>query len=105
MKIKRAPSGLKAAGKSFWRKVLSEYQLEEAHDLQRLFQLCGCLDEIGEAEEVVEKDGRFILDRFGQQKEHPASRAIRDNKVLFCRILRELALDIAVPDSRIPRQY
>jgi len=105
MKIPRAPSGLKAPGKRFWKKVLSEYQLEETHDLERLSQACGCLDEIMECEKVVEVEGRFILDRFRQSKEHPASKAVKTNKILFCRILRELALDIAVPDSRIPRQY
>lgn len=105
MKIPRVPAGLNEPGKRFWKKVLSEYQLEEAHDLERLSQACGCLDEISESEKVVEEAGRFILDRFKQVKEHPASKAIRDNKVLFCRILRELALDIVVPDSRIPRQY
>ena len=105
MKTPRAPTGLKTPGKKFWRKVLSEYQLEEAHDLERLFQACGCLDQINECEEIVKTEGRFVLDRFLQKKENPASKAVRDNKVLFCRILRELALDIAVPDSRIPRQY
>lgn len=105
MKIPRTPTGLKAPGKQFWRKVLSEYQLEESHDLERLAQACGCLDQISECEKIVEAEGRFILDRFQQTKEHPASKAVRDNKILFCRILRELALDIAVPDSRIPRQY
>lgn len=105
MKRPQAPTGLKAPGKRFWKKVLSEYQLEEAHDLQRLCQACGCLDEISESEEVVQNEGRYIQDRFLQTKEHPAAKAIRDNKVLFCRILRELALDIVIPDSRIPRQY
>ena len=106
MKIPRAPTGLKAPGKKFWKKVLSEYEMEESHDLQRLFLACGCLDEISECEGVVAKEGRFIEDRFKQQKENPASRSIRDNKVLFCRIIRELGLDLAIPgDSRPRRQY
>ncbi len=105
MKTPRTPTGLKAPGQRFWKQVLSEYQLGEAHDLQRLQHACGCLDQIDECEKVVEAEGRFILDRFQQKKENPASKVVRDNKILFCRILRELALDIAVPDSRIPRQY
>ena len=106
MKIPRTPSGLQAPGKKFYKKVMHEYEMEEAHDLQRLFMACRCLDEIAEAEEVVRNEGRFILDRFKQQKEHPAAKAIRENKVLFCRIIRELGLDLAIPgDSRPRRQY
>jgi phage terminase small subunit len=106
MKIPKVPNGLQSHGKKFFKKVLSEYVLTEGHDLERLFMGCRCLDEIAEAEEIVKKEGRFITDRFLQRKEHPASRAIRDNKTLFCRIIRELGLDISSPaDSRPPRQY
>ena len=106
MKIPRAPAGLRFAGKKFWKKILREYEMGEAHDLQRLFMSCRCLDEIAESEKVVETEGRFILDRFKQTKEHPAARAIRENKILFCRIIRELGLDLAVSeDSRPRRQY
>ena len=105
MKIPRPPKGLHESGKQFWKKVLSEFELQETHDLERLFHACGCLDQISECEEIVKTEGRFIFDRFQQKRENPASKAVRDNKILFCRILRELALDIAVPDSRIPRQY
>ena len=106
MKIPRTPSGLQAPGKKFWKKVLSEYEMEESYDLERLKQACGCLDEIYESQKIVVGEGRFVLDRFQQQKEHPAAKAIRENKVLFCRIIRELGLDLAIPgDSRPRRQY
>ena len=105
MKIQRAPVGLQAPGKKFWKKVLSEFDLTEGHDLERLKQACGCLDDISESQEVVKAEGRFIFDRFQQRKENPASKATRDNKTLFCRIVRELALDIVTGDPRPPRQY
>jgi len=39
-------------------------------------------------------------------KEHPAAKVIRDNRIIFCRIIRELALDIETPsESRPPRAY
>lgn len=106
MKIPKAPNGLQLAGKKFFRKVLSEYVLTEGHDIMRLFMACRCLDEIAEAEKVVTDEGRFISDRFQQKREHPAAKAIRDNKIIFLRIIRELGLDISTPaDSRPPRQY
>jgi phage terminase small subunit len=106
MKIPTPPNGLQSHGKKFFRKVLSEYVLTEGHDLERLFMGCRCLDEIAEAERVLKKDGRFIEDRFKQKREHPAAKSIRENKIIFCRIIRELGLDISNPgDSRPPRQY
>ncbi|MDD3847492.1 MAG: hypothetical protein PHC90_14180 [Syntrophorhabdaceae bacterium] len=105
MKVK-IPSGLKTPGKKFYKKVLEEYDISESHDLERLFMAAKCLDEIAADEKLLKAEGRFIEDRFHQKREHPASKAVRDNKTLFCRIIRELALDITDPgDSRPPRQY
>ena len=106
MKIPKTPNGLQGSGKKFFKKVLSEYILSESHDLERLFMACRCLDEISAAEKIVVMEGRFIEDRFKQKREHPAGKAIRDNKVLFCRIIRELGLDLeGTQESRPPRQY
>jgi phage terminase small subunit len=104
--IPKSPNGLQTSGKNFWKKVLSEYDLSESHDLERLSMACRLLDEISDDEKLVRTEGRFMPDRFHQKREHPAARAIRDNRTLFCRIIRELCLDIVTPgDSRPPRQY
>jgi phage terminase small subunit len=101
----RTPTGLKAPGKKFFRKVLSEYELTDHHDLERLTQACKCLDEIDEGEQIISAEGRFIKDRFEQRREHPAAKSIRDARTLFFRAVRELALDVEVPESRPPRRY
>ncbi len=44
------PKDLKKTGRAFWKRVLTEYQLEEAHDLQRLQMAARCLDDIDDAE-------------------------------------------------------
>ena len=93
----KPPNGLQVSGRKFYRKVLNDYVIEESHDLERLFQACRCLDEIDEAEKVLKTEGRFIFDRFKQRKEHPAAKAIRDHRILFVRILRELCLDTEDP--------
>ena len=106
MQKKRAPNNLKTHGKAFWKKVMAEYVLEDSHDLERLTHACSCLDTIDEAEKIVAKEGYFINDRFQQRREHPGLKTIRDNKVVFCRIIRELRLDLETgPDNRPPRQY
>ena len=104
MKIEKTTE-LKEKGLQFWEKVLSEYELSEAHDLSRLNMAAKCLDDIAEAEKQVKKDGMFIQDRYGQTKEHSAAKSIRDNKIIFCRIIRELSLDLPGQESRPPRQY
>jgi len=102
----KTPAGLQANGRRFW-KIMSEYVvLEEAHDLERLSMACKCLDDIHQGEEQIKLDGMYVRDRYGGVKEHPAAKVIRDNRIIFCRIIRELALDIETPsESRPPRAY
>jgi len=101
----KAPKTLGKAGRKFWKTVLEEFSLTDAHDLERLTLACGCLDAIDAAQEQIEQDGAFIADRYGAVKEHPAGKVVRENKVIFCRIVREMALDIEMPESRPPRRY
>ncbi len=102
----KAPKNLKKSGKKFWRTVLEEFTLSDSHDLERLQMACSCLDAIAEAQAQIAEDGPFIRDRYGQTKEHPGRESIRKDKVVFCRIVRELCLDIEEPaESRIPRRY
>lgn len=106
MKIPRPPDTLKKAGKNFWKKSLMEYILTDAHDLKRLELAAGCLDEIAGAEVILKSDGYFVLNRYGMRVENPAAKSIRDNKIIFCRIVRELGLDLSgTEDSRPRRQY
>jgi phage terminase small subunit len=105
-KIPKTPSGLGLKGKAFWKKQLSEVPLDEAHELERLRLACLTLDDIEEASKIIQKQGRYPKNRFGEMKENPALKTMRDSRVVFCRIIRELGLDLEdPPDSRPPRQY
>jgi P27 family predicted phage terminase small subunit len=99
------PEGLKEKGKEFWEKVLSEYELIETHDLERLAMACKCLDNLTAAEDRVNNDGMFIKNRYGNIVEHAGLKTIKDMRLLFVKIIRELGLDLAVPESRPPRRY
>jgi hypothetical protein len=105
MTVKKAPPGLQHPGRRFWKQVTGERDFTEGHDLARLFMAARCLDEIADDETTVQAEGRYVEDRFGQKKEHPAAAAIRANKMVFIKIIRELALDLTVPEARPPRQY
>jgi phage terminase small subunit len=102
----KIPKSLKKCGRDFFKKVLTEFDdLQDIHDLERLKMAGKCLDDIAEAEKQIKKDGRYVFDRYNQTKEHCAQKTIRENRIIFCRIIRELGLDLEVPEPRPPRQY
>ena len=106
MKIKTPPKELQAAGRAFWRKVLGEFSLTDSHDLERLGMAAKCLDDLAEAEQRVRLDGMFAVNRYGNTIEHPGLKVIRDTRLLFVKIIRELGLDIVNPqETRPPRLY
>jgi len=79
--------------------------LTDAHALKELELGCGCLDQIAEGEQVLKTDGLFILNRYKVKIENPAGESVRKNKVIFCRIIRELGLDLEGTEDRPRRQY
>lgn len=105
MKIAKIPKGLKVAGRKFWKKVLNEYELPDTHDLTRLEMAAKCLDELADAENRIKADGRFTVNRYGATVEHPGCKMVRDSRILFIKIIRELNLDIPAPVARPPRNY
>jgi phage terminase small subunit len=73
--------------------VVSSYELE-AHHLHLLTGACEFWDRKQTARKIIEKEGILVLDRFGQQREHPAVKVERDSGLMFAKLLRELALDV-----------
>jgi hypothetical protein len=81
--------------------VLQNYEVDEAQ--QPLVLLAAeTLDSIAEAREQVNADGAFYLDGTGKPRKHPALDTMRNDKVVFARLCRELALSDS-EDSRPPR--
>jgi P27 family predicted phage terminase small subunit len=97
-----APSHLKAATKRWWKAVTEEFALEPHH--LRLLQLAAeAWDSAQAARAVIQAEGMTYVDRFGSPRARPEIGIERDSRLAFARLLRELALDVAVPDSRPPR--
>jgi hypothetical protein len=93
------------AGAKFRQAELDEREFDETHDFRLLDLASGCLDIIKECREKINDEGLFVLDRFKVQKEHPAIKTEREQKIIFCRIIRELNLSIPPEDSRPPKLY
>lgn len=97
--IPEPPVELACAGLAFWRRVQEEFEMEP-HHLDLLASACQQLDRAAAAAAVIEAEGVTAKDRFGQVKTHPAVDIERNAHLAFCRLQRELGLDIAPPPSR-----
>lgn len=100
----RYPVELKERGRKFWKAIMAEFDPAAfgAHDLQLLAQAATCLDVIAEAEAELKTSGSYFVDRWGQPKQHPAHDVIRNNKIVFARLCRELNLSSEKPEEKRP---
>ena len=99
-----APKHLGKRAKEFWRQLDAELEFTTA-DRERLLVCCQCLDAIDQADAEIRKHGMFDRDRYGSARTNPAVIVSRDARALLLRSLRELSIDIEVPEQpRIPHQ-
>ena len=99
-----APVHLRPDTRKWWGEIVGEYMLEPS-DLRVLESACTCWDRAASARETLDKlkDGPFIVDRFGQPREHPAAGTERDSTRLFLSALRQLGLGLEPPNAmRLP---
>ena len=96
--IPEPPSPLGESGRLYWDRVLTEFEIEDyRRDL--LAAACIQLDRAASAAAVVATEGVTSVDRFGQKKTHPAIEIERQAHLAFCKLQRELSLDIEPPSA------
>jgi P27 family predicted phage terminase small subunit len=100
-KIPNPPKSLGADGRAYWRKIMSDFVVED-HHLDLLRACCEQLDRAAAARAVIAEKGVTTEDRFGQVRTHPAVDSERAAHLAFCRLQRELGLDVLPPSSRGP---
>ena len=79
--------------KSWWRKITDEWELGN----DALLVLRGALeafDRCQQARKLLEKEGLVVLDRFKQQKVHPAAAIERDSRLQMVRVCPTVADDL-----------
>lgn len=86
------PSHLKTGARSMWKKLLTDYLIEDAGGLALLQAACESFQRAQEARRLIDKEGAVIKDRFGQRKAHPAVSIERDNRAQMISALRALKL-------------
>jgi len=104
----KPPSELKpkGRGRKFYKFINERFEIHDPHHDRLLIAACKCLDDEARAEKEIKERGSYYTDRFGQPKAHPAYQVIKDCRILFARLMRELQLDnVEPPDNRPPRLY
>jgi phage terminase small subunit len=96
-----APAHLGKATQAWFTEVVRTYELE-SHHVRLLTLAAEAWDRAEQARAVIDKEGLTFLDRFSQPKTRPEVAIERDSRVSFARLLRELNLDVSVPESRPP---
>lgn len=97
----RVPPHLRPGTKRWYRNLVNEFEFEAWHE--RLLQLAAeSWDRSALAREVLEKEGLVFTDRHGAIRARPEVGIARDAANTYMRAMRELALDIAPPDSSRP---
>ena len=103
MKIERIEGfkDLQPKTKRWIKGICNEWQLDEHH--KRLLVLAGAsFDRALGAKALVDLDGPCVVDRFGQQRAHPMVDVQKQSSITFCRILREVGLDLTGPEDSRP---
>ncbi len=88
---RRAPGGLGARGRRFWRGVTAGFELSEA-ELELLVEACRLLDTLEVLEAAVAVDGVTTVGSRGQVRVHPAVGALQSGRATLGRLLAQLDL-------------
>lgn len=97
----KAPKHLAPATRRWFASVVRDYELEE-HHVRLLTAAAEAWDRMVQAATVLNAAGLTFEDRFGQPRARPEVGIERDSRLAFARLLRELALDAAVPEDPRP---
>lgn len=83
---------LRPATLAWYQDVLTSYVLEPHHI--RLLQLaCEAFDQSQTCREILAKEGLFVRTKSGIPRTHPAVGVQRDCRIMFARLIKDLALD------------
>lgn len=97
----KPPGHLSAEARKWWAGVVEVFELEPWH-LLLLTKAAEAWDRAEGARRELAEKGTTYTDRFGAPRTMPQVAIERDSRLAFCRVLRELALDVEPPASKPP---
>ena len=90
----KPPKHLKAAGLNLWKRVSTDFVIDDGAGQTLLETACTMLQRADDARQLIQAEGLVLKDRFGQAKPHPAVAVERDARSLLISSLRALKLDL-----------
>ena len=97
----KAPAHLKSPTADWWRRVMTNWTLEE-HHVRLLTLAAESWDRGQQAREALATNGLTFMDRFQQPHARPEIAIERDSRIAFARLVRELGLDVEEPSTSGP---
>lgn len=91
------PSGLSPAAVGWWKRLHSEFDLDDSGAAFLLEAALRAFDRMNEAAALVDKHGVACADRYGQLKANPAVAAERDSRAAMLAAFKQLGLDVIPP--------
>jgi P27 family predicted phage terminase small subunit len=95
-KLPQAPAHLQPETREWWATIVSRYECQ-SHHLKLLQAAAESWDLYQKAKAVLDAEGLTYTDRWGQPTARPEVGIMRDAKLAFVRILRELNLTADEP--------
>jgi P27 family predicted phage terminase small subunit len=82
------------------RRLIDEYGISDAGGLLLLQTFASAYSTELDAQDIINRDGLTILDRFDQKKAHPLLTVIRDSRAQKLAALKALNLDLEPLNNR-----
>jgi P27 family predicted phage terminase small subunit len=98
--LPKPPKTLSAAAKRWWRQLQDEYSINDSGGLLILTSAAEAFDRMKQAQDLIASEGMTIVDRFSQQKVHPAILIERDSRSAMLAGLKQLCLDLEPLEAR-----
>jgi P27 family predicted phage terminase small subunit len=91
---RKAPPGLSANARAWWRRLTDEYAINDSGGLLLLQSALESFDRMNQAKELIAKHGAVTVDRFQQLRPNPATTIERDSRAAMLSALKALNLDL-----------
>ncbi len=97
------PKTLSAEAKTWWKKLVKEYEIDDPAGCLMLQTALEALDRMRGAQQAIADDGVTIKDRFDQVRAHPMITVERAARAAMMAALKALNLDLEPLRDRVGR--
>jgi P27 family predicted phage terminase small subunit len=96
----RPPKGLSKEAQTWFRKIVSDYELRNDNAALLLLEVAlQSWDEMRICRSTIAREGFVLAGRFGEKRAHPAVSAMRSSRSAMLRAMTALGLSLAALDE------